>query len=90
MSTKKRGGPPPACLPAEYEKADIAAVQACAAGVGSADQQKRALEWIVHKAANTYDLHYRPGEEGRRDTDFALGRAFVGAQITKMLKLRPQ
>lgn len=88
--TKKRGGPPPACDPAEYDDLDIRAIQALAAGKASESQQKQAIEWIVHKAANTHDLCYRPGEDGRRETDFALGRAFVGQQILKMLQLRPK
>lgn len=86
----KRSGPPLACEPAPYDDTDIRAVQALAAGVANDGQQKQALDWIIKRAANTYDLAYRPGEEGRRETDFALGRAFVGQQIVKMLKLRPK
>lgn len=87
-SPKKRGGPPPACDPADYDDHDIRAVQALASGKASESQQKHAIEWIVHKAANTHDLCYRPGDSG--ETAFACGRAFVGQQILKMLKLRPK
>lgn len=87
---KKRGAPPPACEPSEYDDSDIRAIHALAAGKASEGQQKQAIEWIVHKAARTHDLAYRPGEDGRRETDFALGRAFVGQQILKMLLLRPK
>ena len=53
------------------------------------DQQKRALDWIVHKACATYDFAYRPGgPEGERDTNIALGRQLVGQQIVKLLKFK--
>lgn len=40
------------------------------------------------KATGYLDEPYRPGDEaGRRDTDFALGKAHVGRQIAKLLNL---
>ena len=73
--------------PADYEDADIYAIRALAAGNATEGQQKRALEWIIHKAAGTYDLSFRPGgAEGARETDFAEGRRFVGSQIVKLTK----
>ena len=64
------------------------AVQAVANGNASADQQKRAIAWIVGTLCGTYDLAFRPDDHGgSRDTDFALGKAFVGQQIVKLLKL---
>ena len=30
-------------------------------------------------------MSYRPGEEGRRDTDFAEGKRFVGRELFKLL-----
>lgn len=77
----------PAWLPANYKLADATALQALAAGTADATQQKRALTWIVNEAAGTYDLSYRPGEGGDRETAFAEGRRFVGSQIVKMLKI---
>jgi len=75
--------------PAGYEDADIAAWQAIARGAATPDQQKRALTWLIEKAAGTYDLSFRPGpQEGERDTVFAEGRRFVGLQIVKLLKLK--
>ena len=74
--------------PAPYEPADAAALQALAQGSATADQQKRALDWLVKKCCRTYDLSYRPGEEGRRDTDFAEGRRSVGLQIVTLLNLK--
>lgn len=82
MSAKKS---PEAWHPAEWELADASAIQALARGDANADQQRRALEWIVNQAAGTYQMQYRPGSA--RDTDFSLGRQFVGQQIVKMTKL---
>lgn len=75
--------------PPAYDNAEVAAVQALARGNATADQQKRALDWIINKACATYDFPYRPGgQEGDRDTCMAIGRMFVGQQIVKLLKLK--
>lgn len=75
-------------LPAEWEAADVSALQALLRGEATPDQQKRALDWIINSAAGTYELSYRPGgEDGERDTCFAEGRRFVGSQIVKALKI---
>ena len=75
-------------LPCSWDIADVAAIQALQRGDASADQQRRALAWIINSACATYDLSYRPGgQDGDRDTAFALGRAFVGQQIVKVMKL---
>lgn len=77
-----------ACLPPAYELGDVQAFQALERGAATEGQQKRALAWIIQQAAGTYDQSYRPGgEEGRRDSDFAEGRRFVGNQIVKLLRL---
>ena len=66
----------------------IAAVLALESGEATAEQQQVALAWIVKEACGVYDLAYHPTEDGRRDTDFMLGRQFVGQQILKMSALR--
>ncbi len=77
-----------AWVPASYAVADAAAVQALSKGTATPEQQIRAVRWIVDIVAGTYDLSYRPGsEDGRRDTDFAEGRRFVGLQIVKMIRV---
>jgi hypothetical protein len=73
--------------PPPYEDADAGALQALARGTATAEQQKRALDWIVTKAAGSYDWPYRPGLDDR-DTNVALGRMFVGQQIVKLLKIK--
>jgi hypothetical protein len=75
--------------PPEYEPKHQGALQALANGTASAHQQRLALDWIVHKACGTYDEPYRPGgEDGSRDTTFALGRAFAGRQIVKLINTK--
>ena len=71
-------------VPAQWEDADVLSLQALARGEASESQQKRALQWLIERASGTYEFHYYPSE---RDTAFALGRAFVGQQVVKMLKL---
>lgn len=74
--------------PAPYEIADAYAIQALLRGEADAVMQQRALKWIIEVACDTYGMSFRPGaEEGRRDTDFAEGRRFVGTQIVKMTRL---
>lgn len=76
-------------IPPSYNSKDVRAIQALYQGNANAEQQQHALKWIVEIAASTYDLAYRPGgEEGRRATDFALGRMFVGQQIVKLAKIK--
>ncbi len=76
-----------AWAPALYEPPDTAAIQALARGEAAPHQQIRALQWIVEVAARTYDEPYRPGEDGRRDTDYALGKRSVGLAIVKQTKI---
>lgn len=75
--------------PPPYEPADAAALQALQRGNASADQQKRALKWLIESLCATYDWPYRPGgPDGERDTCIALGRQFVGQHIVLMLNLK--
>lgn len=75
-------------LPAQYDDADIAAIQALNEGIATEGQQQRALAWIINNVCGYYDLSFHPGDDGRRDTDFSEGKRFCGAQIVKMLKLK--
>lgn len=83
MSEKRK--PNAAWMPPAWEPSDAAAIQALCRGDADAGQQQRALKWIIESACATYDLAYRP--ESARDTDFSLGRQFVGQQIVKLTKL---
>lgn len=76
--------PPEVWAPAKYDIADVTAVQELAKGTATPDQQKRALNWIIHNAALTYDLEYRTDS---RDHAFASGRRDVGLQIVSLLRI---
>ena len=71
--------------PAKWDKADAAAVQALASGIATADQQQRALNWIIYEACGTYELDYRPDA---RDHAFVSGKRRVGLQIISLIKLK--
>ncbi len=58
-------------------------------GQASSHQQKVAMNWLIIECCDYYGLSYRPGEDGRRDTDFAEGKRFVGAQVVKMANIKP-
>lgn len=74
-------------IPTAWDPADALALQRLAAGTANALEQKRALEWIL-RVSGINEEPYRPGgEDGRRDTDFALGKASVGRQIVKLVKI---
>jgi len=87
MTPTRDKKPPAPWLPAPYVLADASALQAIERGEADAEQQKRAMRWIIEAAADTYGMSFRPGLEGARDTDFAEGRRFVGQQVVKMIKL---
>lgn len=72
-------------MPADWEMADVSAVQALSRGDASPDAQKRALKWIIERAAMTYDQSFVPGQADV--THFIEGRRSVGNQIVKLLKI---
>lgn len=79
---------PPAWEPPHWDPPDAAALQALYRGDATAQQQQRALKWIIESAAATYDLPFRPGgTDGSRETDFACGRMFVGQAVRVLLKV---
>jgi uncharacterized protein YycO len=71
---------------APYTKGDIVAIQALHNGNADADQQRRALDWIIYEVCKTYDLSYRPDSD--RDTVFAEGKRYCGNQIIHAIKLK--
>jgi len=73
--------------PADYGVPEVAAWQAIAQGNATKDQQILALKWLLEGPCAINDLQYRPGEDGRRDTDFALGKRYVGQQVVKLIKI---
>lgn len=76
---------PPVELPAALDDAEYAALRALQAGNAGPEQQRQALRCIVEKMSGAYEVSYRHGESGDRDTAFAEGRRFVGLQIIRQL-----
>ena len=74
--------------PAAWQPADASALQALVRGDCPSHLQQRAMAFIINDLCGTYDLSYRPGAEGDRDTAFAEGKRFVGMQIVKLLKVK--
>lgn len=74
--------------PCPWEVPDVAAFQALARGDATAEQQKRAVDYLINIAANTYDMSFRAGyADAQKEQDFAEGRRFVGNTIVKFLRL---
>lgn len=67
-----------------YTLADAEALHMLAAGTAEAEQQKRALKWIVESCCETYGWAFK---EQPRETEIALGRQLVGQMIVGLLKL---
>lgn len=73
------------------EAAEIFALQACAKGIANAGQQQRALAVIQDKICRRRRMSFFPGgHEGDRATIFAEGKRFVGDQIERLLRMRPE
>lgn len=73
--------------PSPWDLPDAAAIQALQRGDADADQQRRALTFIVNTLAATYDCSFRTGVDGDRVSAFAEGKRFVGLQIVKLCNL---
>jgi hypothetical protein len=73
--------------------ADIFALQAVANGQASAAQQQRAYDYIIRALCETERMTFWPGtpgmDDGRRATDFAEGKRWVGLQLRRIEKMRP-
>lgn len=64
---------------------DVAAIKALASGAATEDQQKRALHFILVDVCKVDDEPYCPGEDGNRDTAYALGKRRVGTYIRSLI-----
>lgn len=78
---------PQAWHPVAWDEHQALAIQAVMDGNASSEQQKTAMRWIIEDACGTYDLSFRPGPGGDRDTVLAEGRRFVGLQIVKLSRI---
>lgn len=73
--------------PVKYSKADVTAVQSLLRDDADAGMRKRGMDFIIENICGTYDMSFRPGPDGTRETDIAEGKRHVGNQIVKFLKL---
>jgi hypothetical protein len=72
------------------DDAVIFALQAVAKGIANDEQQRRAYEYVVRVLCETDRMTFWPGgDDGRRATDFAEGKRWVGLQLRRIEKLRP-
>lgn len=72
------------------EAADVFALQAVSKGIANEPQQKQAWDYIVRTLCETDRMTFWPGgEDGKRATDFAEGKRWVGVQLRRIEKLRP-
>lgn len=72
----------PVLQTAPFNKAEVVALQALAAGVADEFQQKLALKWLIYKACGFHDISYR---DSTHDTAFLEGKKWVAHQINAML-----
>ncbi len=69
---------------------DVFALQALAKGVANEAQQRLGFDYIVRVLCETDRMTFWPGgEDGKRATDFAEGKRWVGIQLRRIEKLRP-
>lgn len=71
--------------PAKYSRLDAYAIKAVANGTATEGQQQRAMQWIIHAAAMTYDETFVPSQPDV--SDFLAGRRNVGLQIVKLINV---
>lgn len=71
--------------PADWEVPDAAALQALARGDADEHAQRRALKWLIEKAAGVYEETFVPRETNT--SDYLQGRRSVGLQAVKLLHI---
>lgn len=78
-------------LPIEkLESADIVAVQSLSQGTADSHQQRRAWDFIRNRLCQCDGMSFWPGgEDGKRATDFAEGKRFVGEQLRRISRMKP-
>ena len=86
-------------MPPDRDDAVIWASLAFSKGLATESQQRLLWDWMMYQTGagdGWADLSFRPGEEGRRATDFAEGKRFIGLQLKSNLhplrrpKVRPE
>lgn len=77
-------GRSPQVTPAIFSRMIVASLHAMMDGTADSHQQKKLLEWIINGASRANAMHYA---DNMRDSDFSMGRAFVGQQMLELLKI---
>jgi hypothetical protein len=88
--TEQLRRPPPGSFRTPGD-ADIFAVQALAIGKANAAQQRRVWDYVTRVLCETDRMTFWPGgEDGKRATDFAEGKRWVGVQLRRIEKAAPR
>lgn len=71
--------------PPAHDIVDVAAIKALFAGTATADQQRHAMHFILVNLCGVDDEPFCPTEDGRRSTDYALGKRRVALFLRSLL-----
>ena len=73
-------------VPPRMTEFDYVNMIAVVSGQATSAQAKDAMEWVMREAARVQDQPFMlGGEDGRRATDFAAGRMYVGQLIRELM-----
>lgn len=72
--------------PINATEAQVTALKLLEQGKAGEYQQKIALDFIIRDICGYYEEQFCPGEDGRRATDYALGKRGVAANIMNYLR----
>jgi len=76
----------PGIVPAVMTEEDHVNMIAVVTGQSTPAQAKAAMEWVMREASRVTDQAFMlGGEDGRRATDFAAGRQYVGHLIRELM-----
>lgn len=86
VTIKGKAALAPPWEPIEQSLADVSAIKSLMIGQASDVQQKRVVDWLI-RATGVEEPSFRPGgDDGRRASDFAEGKRFVGLQFFILAK----
>lgn len=77
-------------LPSRMTQEIVYAAKAVNAGVADKGQQAMFIGWVVNEVCKTYEMSYRPKDEGRRDSDFAEGKRYCGNELVRAINMSPE
>lgn len=71
--------------PTPFTTDDVYALQALDKGAANEVQQKRAINFIVHRVCRTMEPDFIPDSD--RETSFAAGKRYVGLEVFKLVNM---